>query len=104
MKPHRGRQDEQLSVNHAGHAPGGIAKVEFFGSCHCDGLPRQTSVNQRSSQNLDQVINGQRPDGLFPEAHGRQKREGVQRVAEMIQHVIAPPVHHAGLDDGVVEA
>jgi hypothetical protein len=53
---------------------------------------------------VDHVVDGHGADGLLAESDGGEERQGVKRVAEVIEHVVAEAVDHTGLENGVVEA
>ena len=104
VKPHRQREHERAPADDARHAPHGFGQRHLLGTRDGDGLPRQAPVDQRGAEERDEVLDGERAHGLFPEADKAEDREGVKRVAEVVEHVVAAAVDHAGLEDRVVEA
>ena len=55
----------------------------------------------RRHQDPRDVVDGDRADWLFAKADEPEHRERVERVAEVVEHVVATTVDDAGLEDSV---
>jgi len=62
------------------------------------------SPKGRCLQEPRDIVHGDRTDGTLAEAHETGYREGVEGVAEVVEHVIASTVADASLEDRVGEA
>ena len=61
-------------------------------------------AERRRLEDPGDVVDGDRPDRVFPPSDQAEDREGMERVAQVVEHVVALAVDHAGLQDRVGHA
>ena len=103
VKPERQR-DISGRAHRASHSSNGLGERHFVRSGDGDGLPRQTASNDRCMHDADEVGHRERANEFRCEPDKGKNRKRVERVAQVIEHVVATAVDDAGLEDDVVEA
>ena len=89
----------------AGDAPDGVAERHRVGPEDRDRAVRQPLVAERGGlEEPRDVVDGDRADGAVAQAHEPEDRERVEGAAQVVEHVVAAPVDHAGLEDRVGQA
>src|SRR5580704_1058493 len=104
MKRDRRGKKQGPSSEHACHAANGVAELELFRAKDGDGRFRKAALGEGFNQHARQVLNSERSDRLILESYERKDGKSVQRMAEMIEHVIPAAVDHTRFENRIIEA
>lgn len=103
MNPERRSKEEAPEPDNSRHPADGLAQGQLVGSEDCDRLAGKPTVNERCSSNTGDVIDGHGTNWAVAHADQRKNREGIQRVAEVIEHVVAAAIDDPGLENRVLQ-
>src|SRR5215813_365368 len=102
MYPNWRRKHPDMVSSDARDPPDCFAQVDFFRSRDGHRAATKATSDQRSTQHCNQIFNREGANTFFFEADHREKGERVKRVAEVVQHVVAKSMDHAGPEHRVI--
>src|SRR5213078_1374242 len=92
-----------LFSGYAGHSSHRLTQIKFLSASDGDRFVRHSPINHGRSQNDNQIFDSQRTNGLLLKAHHDKKWKGIQRMAQVVQHVIATAINHSRPDNSVIK-
>jgi len=81
-----------------------FAQVDLFRTEQRDCLPLHATIDERRSQHVYEIFNREWPNVFLFQTDKAEHGKRVQRVAQVVEHVIATAIDHAGFDDCVIES
>ena len=103
VTPDRQSEEEWSAADRLRNAADGVTQSELLGSNDKHGLPRQARVDECSLENVGHLLDSTGGDELVLETNEREQWKGVERMAQMIQHVISESIDDAGSQNRVLE-
>src|SRR5690349_25143932 len=104
MTDHRQRKHQRSLADHFSDTKYCFTQIKFFRTEQRDRLSLYASIDKCGSHHVHEIFNCERPDAFLFETNETEDWKRVQRVAQVVEHVIAATVDDAGFDDGVIEA
>lgn len=104
MRRKRRWQIERMFPDGLSHPADNLAERKFFRPGNAEGLVRETGIAKRSDDYRYEIFHGHGTDLPFLHSDKPENGKCVQCVAEVVQHVVAPPVNHTRFENGAVEA
>src|SRR5579859_207504 len=98
------RHVQRIPLDDIPHTPHRFAQSDFLRSGNAHGLIREPRVFERCTNRHYEIPDGEWTHRFFSHAHKSENWKCVQRVAEMVEHVVAVAVNHPRLEDRAVEA
>ena len=98
------RQNYNGASDDPRYATNRLTQLQLLGPHHGHGLIAEATLDDCGAKDVHQILDRDRSDRFLAHSDLQKQRHGVQRMTQMIEHVVATPVDHPGLDHRVIES
>src|ERR1044072_5072649 len=98
------RKHEWLFADYFRNTSPRFPEINLFRTEHGDCLSFQAAVDECRAHDVYEILDSERANAFFFEADETEDGEGVKRVTQVVEHVIATPVDDSGFENRVVES